>query len=65
MRVVTDTGKDMGVVTDILSYPTCDLLTVAAGGNEIEVPMTRDIVRAIDAAQRIITVSPKALEELE
>lgn len=58
-RVVVDGGDALGVVTTMKSYPTVDVLVVAAtdGGRPWEVPLVDAVVKAIDLAAGLVTLA--------
>jgi 16S rRNA processing protein RimM len=60
--VVNDAGgpeRDLGVVIALRSYPATDILEVAAhdGGRPWEVPLVDAIVRSVDVAANLVTLS--------
>ena len=54
--VVTDSGKEIGPVVDVVPLPGQDLLAVDYAGREILIPFVRAIVPTVDVKNRIITV---------
>lgn len=46
--------KQVGIVTEMHSYPTCDVLVVKRGSTSIEVPLTDTYVASIDAAAGVV-----------
>jgi 16S rRNA processing protein RimM len=63
-RVVLDPGaseerRDVGKVKALRTYPTADVLVVAAadGGRDLEVPLVDAIVREVDVASGIVTIA--------
>jgi 16S rRNA processing protein RimM len=57
-RVVTDTGVDVGIMTDLVQLPGQDLLAVDHNGREILIPFVLEIVPEIDVENKIITITP-------
>jgi 16S rRNA processing protein RimM len=63
-RVVLDPGggqelSDVGKVKELRTYPTADVLVVAAadGGRDLELPLVDAIVREVDVAAGIVTIA--------
>jgi len=55
-------GKPIGIVTDVENYPTVDCLEVRQdNGSTISIAMTPGVIRSIDKAEGIITVSQNVL----
>ena len=53
--VLDPAGNTLGIVREVLSYPTVDALRVEGPSGELEVPMVPMIVQSIDTqAQRIV-----------
>jgi len=57
-RVVTDTGVEVGIMTDLVQLPGQDLLAVDHNGREILIPFVLEIVPEIDVENKIITITP-------
>jgi 16S rRNA processing protein RimM len=57
-RVVTDTGIEVGIMTDLIQLPGQDLLAVDHNGREILIPFVLEIVPDIDVENKIITITP-------
>jgi 16S rRNA processing protein RimM len=65
LEAVTEDGRRIGRVTDILESPGHDLYAVAAEGREVLVPAVDDVVIAIEPeAGRIVIRPPDGLLEL-
>jgi len=57
MNAWTESGEDLGVVTDLFSGPAQDLLTIMSpGGGEFQVPFVPEFVIAVDREARAITI---------
>lgn len=61
-RVVLDLGdgeapRDVGQVKELRTYPTTDVLVVAAADGELEVPLVDAIVRDVDVEAARVTIS--------
>jgi 16S rRNA processing protein RimM len=59
-RVVGDGGREIGIVEDVLKMPANDVLVVRTAKGQALVPVTRNVVRRIDAAAKLVEI-----EELE
>jgi 16S rRNA processing protein RimM len=56
-------GKDIGHVEGIVTYPTCDvLLVIKDGGARLEVPLIDNFVKRVDVAAGIVEL--EGLDEL-
>ncbi len=65
MEVVDRDGRSLGRVVDVLESPAHDLWSVErpAGGGELLIPATRQVVREVDTERRRIVVElPEGLE---
>jgi 16S rRNA processing protein RimM len=61
---VRDGDVEVGVVEQLLAYPSCDLLEVArSGADPLLVPLVRDAIRAVDVGERVIDVDLAFLGE--
>jgi 16S rRNA processing protein RimM len=47
-------AEQVGIVTELHSYPTCDVLVVKREGDSIEVPLTDTYVASVDVAGGVI-----------
>ena len=56
--VVTNEGKELGPVTDVVALPGQNLLAVAYLGREILIPFVKSIVPEVSIKDRKITVLP-------
>lgn len=63
--VVTDEGRDVGKITDILSLPANDVFVVShsSSSKQLLIPFIQDVVLSIDLKSKKITI--KWLEGLE
>lgn len=57
---------ELGVVLDVVSYPTCDVLLVrlAPSGKQTEVPLLDEYVERVSAEEHAVVLRPAALELL-
>lgn len=55
-RVVTESGTEIGLVTDVVPLPGQDLLAVDNAGKEILIPFVRAIVPTVDVKNKLIIV---------
>jgi 16S rRNA processing protein RimM len=62
---VSDSGREVGVVTRLLELPSCEVLEVARaeGGQTLLVPLVTDAVRDVDIEHRVIDVDLRFLGE--
>lgn len=62
---VSDSGREVGVVTRLLGLPSCEVLEVAraVGGDALLVPLVSDAVRDVDVERRMIDVDLRFLGE--
>ena len=61
---VTDGDVAVGVVRELIGYPSVDVLSVdREGGDPLLVPMVRDAIRSVDVAAKRIDVSLAFLGE--
>lgn len=57
-RVVTVSGEEIGKVTGVQSYPTCDALVIDRGAaGVIEVPLTDAYVASVDVERALVEVA--------
>lgn len=55
--VLAATGEEIGRVTAVQSYPTCDALVIARGdGGTIEVPLVEAFVASVDVAGAVVQI---------
>jgi len=62
-RVVVEGGEGevLGQVTELRTYPTCDVLVVAAsdGGRPWEVPLVEGVVARVDPSAGVVTLATR------
>jgi 16S rRNA processing protein RimM len=58
MRVVTEKGEDVGEVTEIVPTGSNDVYVVRKGEKEFLIPATKDVIIAIDTAERTMVIRP-------
>lgn len=58
MRVVTTSGEDIGVVSEVLVTPGNDVCVVRADAGEHLIPMIADVVKHIDRERRRLVIDP-------
>lgn len=54
--VVTDTGRPLGVLTEVVPNPANDIWVVVADGEETLVPALKDVIVSVDVAVRRVVV---------
>lgn len=55
-RAVLSSGEEVGHVTGIASYPTCDVLVVARGAQTLEIPLTDAYVGSVEPERGLVTL---------
>jgi len=58
MRVEGAGGEPLGEVVEVIETGAADVYVVRGDGGEILLPATREVVRQIDLAARLIVVTP-------
>jgi len=58
MRVVTEQGREVGKVTDIVPTGSNDVYVVREGEKEFLIPAIKDVIIAIDREARTIVIRP-------
>jgi 16S rRNA processing protein RimM len=56
LTVVTDDGRELGTIEEILERPANDVWVIRGGAGETLVPAIRDAVSAVDLQQKRVTV---------
>jgi 16S rRNA processing protein RimM len=56
LQVITDEGRSIGTVQEVLHLPAQDVYVVSTGSREIMIPAVREFILAIDMAARTMTV---------
>ena len=63
-RVITDTGNDLGIITEVLQPGANDVYVVQGNGQEILIPAVKSFVLNIDIQSKMITVNEAMLQEV-
>lgn len=58
MRVVTEDGREVGRVVDVLQTGANDVYVVRGERGEVLVPAVGDVVKKIDARESFISITP-------
>lgn len=58
MRVVTETGEDVGIVAEVYELRPADLLEVRGPAGIVHIPFLESIVRVVDTAEGILVIDP-------
>ena len=58
LKVETEDGEHVGVLTDVLNLPGQDLLAVETDSGEILIPFVHEIVPEIDLESGVVTIVP-------
>jgi len=56
---VTIQGIELGPVTDVISLPGQDLLSISGRNGEILIPFVRELVPEVNVLEKLITVVPR------
>lgn len=56
MKVVTEEGKEVGVVCEILRYPSNDLWQVDSGSRIISIPAVKEFIRKVDLPSKTVVI---------
>lgn len=56
MEVVTEEGKRVGVVRDVLCLPSNDLWQVETGSHVVSIPAVKEFIRAVDTQKRRVVI---------
>ncbi len=56
MEVVTEEGRRLGVVREILRLPSNDLWQVETGTNTVSIPAVKEFIRAVDVQRRRVVI---------
>jgi 16S rRNA processing protein RimM len=56
MNVVTEEGKRVGIVRDILRLPSNDLWQVDSGSRLISIPAVKEFIRKVDLQAKLIVI---------
>jgi 16S rRNA processing protein RimM len=58
MRVVSETGEDMGTVREIVPTGSNDVYVVRKEAQEFLIPATKDVIMSIDMEVRTMVIRP-------
>ena len=58
LMVMTETGQELGRVTNLFSTTAHDIMVVTGAGHEFMIPLNGNIIRDIDVQGEIIIISP-------
>jgi len=58
MRVENAAGEPLGEVAEVIETGAADVYVVRGEGGELLLPATREVVRRVDLAERLIVVTP-------
>jgi 16S rRNA processing protein RimM len=56
LRVVEESGREIGTLRDVLKMPAQDLYVIEKDGREIMVPAVKEFIRMIDVQKGVMTV---------
>jgi 16S rRNA processing protein RimM len=55
-RVVGDGDREIGQVEDVLRFPANDVFVVRTGKGEALIPVTKNVIKRIDAANKVVVI---------
>jgi 16S rRNA processing protein RimM len=55
-QVVTESGRELGTVGEVVNNPANDIWIVGSGEGEVLIPVLRDVIMAVDTESRRIVV---------
>lgn len=58
LEVITASGDKIGQVKEVISLPANDIYVVVAGNKTYNIPATKDIVKRIDLAKKVMIIEP-------
>jgi 16S rRNA processing protein RimM len=58
MKVVTESGEEVGSVRDIMELPANDVWVVTSGTKEILIPAIKEVIRLVDLKGRTVVIRP-------
>ena len=63
-RVVTDEGKELGEITEVMQPGANDVYVVSDGKNEVLIPAVKSFVLDVDIEHKTVTVKESMLQEV-
>ena len=60
LRVVTDDGRDVGAIAEVLTTTANDVYVVRGEGAEVLIPAIGEVVREVDLAGGMVRITPMA-----
>jgi len=58
MRVVSETGEDVGTIKEIVPTGSNDVYVVQKGAQEFLIPATKDVIMSIDIEAHTMVIHP-------
>jgi 16S rRNA processing protein RimM len=58
LRVVTDTGQELGTIGDVISTGANDVWVVRGSNGELMVPAIADVIERVDTAAGVVIITP-------
>lgn len=56
IRVITETGEPVGVLTEVMQMPAQDIYVVNGEGGRVMVPAVLEFIRSVDLKERVMVV---------
>jgi len=58
MKVLTEEGEEVGTVQEVMQMPANDVWVVVAGGKEVLIPATKEVIKSVDLEHRAVRIRP-------
>ena len=58
MKVVTESGEEVGSVQDVMELPANDVWVVASATREFLIPAIKEVIRLVDLKGRTVVIRP-------
>jgi 16S rRNA processing protein RimM len=58
MKVLTESGEEIGSVRDVMELPANDVWVVVSGTREILIPAIKEVIRSVDLKDRTVVIRP-------
>lgn len=59
LKVLTEEGKEIGTIKDVISLPANDVYVVRKGKKEYNIPAIKEVVSKIDLDKKIMMIQPQ------
>jgi 16S rRNA processing protein RimM len=58
LRVVTNTGQELGTIGDVISTGANDVWVVPGSNGELMIPAIADVIERVDTAAGVVIITP-------